>query len=107
MDVKELVGKKIRILRTKRRMTQFELAQKIGISQRSLSGIETGENFLTAETLNRVLISFGITLEDFFAVEHLKPENELIAELLDDIKSLKDIEKVRIIYKIVKAVLKD
>ncbi|MDO5438055.1 MAG: helix-turn-helix transcriptional regulator [bacterium] len=107
MTIKKLLGKKIKNLRVKRGLTQEKLAEMVGISQRSLSGIEIGENFLTAETLDKILNCLKISIEDLFAVEHLKPANDLTEELLDEIAALKDEEKIKTIYRVVKAILKD
>ena len=94
-------------LRVKNGLTQEKLAEMIGISQRSLSGIEIGENFLTADTLDKILISLDVTPDELFALEHLKPTSELVKELVYEIKSVKDEEKIKILYKIVKAVLRN
>ena len=107
MNLKQLIGKKIQILRIKRGLTQTELAKSVGISQRTLSGIEIGENFFTAETLQNIISSLGICLEDILTVEHLKPADILIRELIKDIKNLKDEDKIRNIYKVVKVLIKD
>lgn len=107
MTIKKLLGKKIKNLRVKRGLTQEKLAEMVGISQRSLSGIEIGENFLTAETLDKILNCLKISIEDLFTVEHLKPANDLTEELLDEIAALKDEEKIKTIYRVVKAILKD
>ena len=37
-----------------------ELSEKLGISQKSLSKIETGRNFLTSETLEKLLLIFDL-----------------------------------------------
>lgn len=51
MGVKEELGKKIKRMRLNRGLTQEQLAEAVDVSQRTLSGIEIGENFVTAETL--------------------------------------------------------
>lgn len=107
MTIKKLLGKKIRNLRVKKGLTQEKLAEMIGISQRSLSGIEIGENFLTAETLDKVINSLGIGIDELFTIEHMKPANELAEELVADIGSLRDEDKIKTVYKVVKAILAD
>ncbi len=107
MEIKQLFGKKVRNLRIKKGLTQDELAKMAGISQRSLSGIETGENFLSAETLTNLLKCFDISIDELFMIEHLKPTDELIKEISNDIKNLHDEEKIKTIYKLIKTVLRD
>lgn len=53
MNIKKQLGAKIKRLRQKRGFTQEQFAEKIDIAPRTLSGIETGENFLTADTLEK------------------------------------------------------
>ena len=50
MGIKKELGIKIKRMRAKRGLTQEKLAELVDISQRTLSGIENGENFCTAET---------------------------------------------------------
>lgn len=108
MDIKILLGKKIKYYRNLRGLTQEELAEALNISQRTLSGIECGDNFLSAKTLQGVLDTLAISPNELFQLEHLKPQKDLVAELFGDIKSIEDDEeKLKLIYKLVKAVIKD
>lgn len=52
MEVKSLFGKRLKELRLKNKLTQEELAEKIGLSSKTLSQIEVGNNFVSAETLD-------------------------------------------------------
>jgi transcriptional regulator with XRE-family HTH domain len=62
----ELVGRKIRQLRRQRKLTQTELADRIGIHQSDLSRMEQGEYKVGLDTLLRVLQTFNITIGEFF-----------------------------------------
>ncbi len=55
MGIKKELGKKIKKLRIERGYTQEILSEMVDISQRALSSIEVGENFVTAETLDKLL----------------------------------------------------
>ena len=57
--------------------------------------------------LSKTFAKQSLTELDFFPIEHLKPSGILVEELLEDIKTLKDENKIRIIYKVVKCILKD
>lgn len=108
MDIKSLFGKKIKQYRILRGYTQEQLAEMLNISQRTLSGIECGTNFLTAQTMEKILDVLKISPDELFYMEYLKPKKELILELVDDIKSQADNEeKLRTIYKVVKAIIRD
>lgn len=108
MGIKEEFGKKIKRMRVSRGLTQEMLAEQIDISQRALSAIETGENFVTAETLDKLLSALNTTTEDIFATNHLKNTEELIAQIDSNIKKLSiDPVKIEIIYTITKSLLKE
>lgn len=107
MNIKRQLGNKIKRLRQKRGFTQEQLAEKIQIAPRTLSGIENGENFMTAETLEKVFSALGVTGTELFAFDHLKPQEELIDEIVSDLHNIKDREKIETIYKIVKATICD
>lgn len=62
----ELVGRKIRRLRKERKLTQNDLAARIGIQQSDLSRIERGEYRVSLDTLFRMLAEFKVSVSEFF-----------------------------------------
>jgi transcriptional regulator with XRE-family HTH domain len=62
----ELVGRKIRQLRRQRKLTQVELAERIGIHQSDLSRMEQGEYKVGLDTLLRILQTFDMGIGEFF-----------------------------------------
>lgn len=72
----ELIGRKIRQLRRQRKLTQTELAERIGIHQSDLSRMEQGEYKVGLDTLLRILQTFDITMGEFF--EEGARETEII-----------------------------
>lgn len=66
MSQVELVGRKIRQLRRQRKLTQVELAGKIGICQSDLSRMEKGEYKVGLDTLLKVLGTFNLGIGEFF-----------------------------------------
>lgn len=108
MKIKELLGKKIKQYRILRGYTQEEFSELLNISQRTLSGIECGKNFLSSTTMDKILEVLKIKADDLFYLDYLRSDKELIEELKNDIQNLKsDPEKLRMAYKIIKAVIKD
>ena len=103
MDIKKELGAKIKRMRVKFGYTQEDLAEKMQIATRTLCGIENGENFVKAETLAKFCEIFSITCSELFAFDHIKPQEELKAEIIQDINNLKSREKMETLYKIVKA----
>ncbi len=108
MDLKKLLGKKVKQYRILRGLSQEKFSEMLNISQRTLSGIECGNNFLTAQTLEKIMEILKISPDDFFHIEYLKEPKELINELITEIKVLENNEeKLRLIYKIVQAIIKN
>ncbi|HYC59639.1 MAG TPA: helix-turn-helix transcriptional regulator [Thermoanaerobaculia bacterium] len=81
----ELVGRKIRQLRRQRKLTQVELAEKIGIHQSDLSRMEQGEYKVGLDTLLKILQCFDLSIGDFF------DENNRADTVLDKYRSLSPI----------------
>ena len=106
MNVKKTLGEKIKRLRKLRNLTQEELAEMIDIAPKNLSKIELGNNFVTAETLDKLLIALNTTTEELFANDHIKEPKELLAEIYTQLDSIKDNQqKLEMIYKIVGYIL--
>ena len=85
-------------------ISQEELAEKLEISQRSLSKIETGQNFVKSNTLEKLLTAFDISCNELFNFEHLNTSENLIDEIYKNIDSIKNNDYlVVILYKITKA----
>ena len=102
MSVKKSFGEKIKRLRKKRNLTQEELAEMINIAPRNLSKIEVGANFVTAETLEKLLAALNVTTEELFANDHIKDTKELLSEIYNQLDSIKnDSSKLETVYKMV------
>ena len=63
------IGKKIAYLREKNKMTQVELAKKLGIATQSIVNYETGKRLIPLDVLEKTAIYFGIPIEKFFNVK--------------------------------------
>ena len=55
MGIKKELGKKIKRMRLAKGYTQDKLSEIVDISQKALSSIEVGENFVIAETLDKLI----------------------------------------------------
>jgi len=103
LNIKKQIGLKIKQLRMQKGLSQEQFAEKIGIATRTLCGIEIGKNFFTADTLEKMLEILEITPQDLFKINHLKPQEDLVEEIITSIKNIKDREKIEKIYKIIKS----
>jgi len=77
------IGNRIREIRTSKKVTVSKLAQKIGVAQSFVSGIEAGTKKCSLENLDKICHALGITLHDFFA----PPEK---TELSPDLRQIFD-----------------
>ena len=77
-------NEKLKMIRTNKKLKMKDVAEKAGISQSSLSYIESGTNTPTIETLSNILSVYGMTLSDFFN------ENPNAIVLSDELKELID-----------------
>lgn len=67
MSVKsELVGSRIKFIRIGKRVSQRDVAAKVGISQAHMSNIECGRSHCTLENLIKLGEVFECPLRDFF-----------------------------------------
>lgn len=106
MNIKKELGNKIKHLRQKKGITQEQLAEMANISTRTLGGIEIGKNFMTAETMEKIVKCLEISLSELFDAEHFQPTKVLVQDLHDMINSIKDdSDKVKEVYKVVKALV--
>lgn len=101
MNIKKNFGKRIKEIRIGADLTQEQLAEKIGISPKSLSQIELGNNFVSAETLELICKTLKITPKSLFDFDYYDSNQEdFIKEINDKIKSnpntLKLIHKIAI-----------
>ena len=62
----QLMGTRIKNLRKEKKMSQEELASKLGISRSYLTKIENGQRGLSIEIMQKLCKVFNITMEEFF-----------------------------------------
>ena len=103
MDIKQKIGRRIKELRKSKKLSQEKLSEMVDIAQNSLSYIETGDNFFTAETLEKLISALDIEPQELFDFEHFKTNDELVQEI-NSILS-KNPEKIPEFYKILKAIV--
>ena len=104
MDIQKILGKRIQDYRKLNKYTQDRLAEIIGIDTISLSKIETGRNYPTAENLTKIADTLGIDIYELFVTDGIKSNEILLNEIYNDIKNFsKDNKKLHIIYTTLKS----
>ena len=103
-NIKKLLGKRIKLYREKANLTQEQLAEKIGINSRSVSIIECGINFVTAETLSLIAQALDVTPKALFDFDDEFTDTKTTKEKLLYLINQNE-DKIETIYKIVKGYL--
>ena len=96
----KMMGFRISTQRRELHMTQEELAEKVGVSVKHISAIETGRTRANIELLYDIATCLGVTI-DCFIFGIVKKSH--IEEIEDYLKECND-EEIKIIKKIVRAI---
>lgn len=78
----EKIGRFIRELRLEKKMTQQELAEKIGVTDRAISKWETGRGTPDITLLIPLSKELGVTLLELLSGEKIENENNAIIDLI-------------------------
>lgn len=87
MNIKQLLGKRIREIRLKNRFTQEKLAELAAIEIPSLSNIENGKNYPNHETLEKISAALSVRPFELFLFEYYNDKDSLIHEMLKYMKT--------------------
>ena len=102
LDIKKMLGERIKECRKKRKLTQGQLAEKIGINERSMSKIECGDSFITADTLTKILTILDIEAKELFNFESKKNISKIKDELCQAIQN--ETVDVELLYKFYRSI---
>ena len=105
MDRKQTIGSRIKNIRTKKKLTQEQLSEKVGINPKYLSSIERGLENPTLNTLIKVSESLNVNLDDVFSqlqIEDPAERKSLIISLLDQA----DDDQLKLAYKILSVIIR-
>lgn len=72
-EISKILGDRIRILRTEKKLSLEELGDRSNISPAHLGRLERGEKSATIDSLNKIVNALEITLEDLF--KYIQPSN--------------------------------
>lgn len=105
MDNLKLLGKRIKELRGKNKLTQDKFSEIIGLDVKQISNIETGACFTTMAMLEKMAECFGVEVSELFNFSHLKSKKELVPILIKRLKGASEGE-IQLIAKIINSVLR-
>ncbi len=103
MNIKKHLGRRIKELRKNRNLSQEKLSELVDVAQNTLSYIETGDNFCTAETLEKIITALDIEPQELFEFGHHRPQEQMLTEINKMLE--KNPDKIQEVYKIIKAII--
>ncbi len=104
MDIKKMIGARIKEIRTKKGITQEGLSERMEINPKYLSSIERGKENPTLNTLIKLSESLEVDLGEIFSfIEAEDPDKRRsqIISLLDEADS----EQLKMIFKVLSVVI--
>jgi transcriptional regulator with XRE-family HTH domain len=98
MDKAE-IGKKIKVIRLAEKMNQVNFAECLGVSQGSLSEIESGKSFPSIECLFELVNKFDVNLNSMINNQHNIPFHltQREQDLIRDVRKLQEIAKEEVV----------
>lgn len=99
-DIKKLLGKRIKEIRTAKHYTQEYLAELTGLGSTSISKIENGLYHPTDENLEKISKALEVEPYKLYKYNHLLPNSE-IREILHEIIDKISDDKLSVVYRVV------
>ena len=102
MGFKSDFGIRLKELRKRKNLSQEKFSEMINIAQNTLSSIETGTHFCSAETIERIINILEIEPTELFNFGYKNPKYKLLDNITFTLKNNPD--KIDEVWKIVKAI---
>lgn len=110
MNFEKCFGENIKKFRTAKKLSQEKLAEMLEISTNTVSKIERGKRFVTAETLIHIIKALDIMPHELFVFKNKESAKEIHNKILnflktDEIKN--DLNFLLLLYELIKEHLKN
>ena len=66
MDIKEIFGQKVKLMRKAKELSQEDLAKKSGLNRPYISAIEKGKRNISLEVIEKLAEALEIEIKEFF-----------------------------------------
>lgn len=103
-DTKSFLGKRIKEIRKGCRLSQEQLAERVGVDPRYISRIELGKCFPSLDTLERIAASLTVEIRELFEFSHFMPPALVSRQEVDKLLEGVDEQERQLILRITKAV---
>lgn len=90
MDLRRKFGLNVQKYRKLNKLTQEKLAENIGVDATTVSLIERGKCFASAENLVKIANALNINVADLFYFESINPNEETYSEILKLVELFKN-----------------
>ena len=97
MNIKKLLGKKLQDIRKHKKITQERLAEIVGVDTSSISNIENGKYYPSAENLDKIIETLGVMPHEIFLFESNASPDDLMNEMVTAMKNDKSL--IKLMYK--------
>lgn len=97
----KLIGKKIKEIRKRKKISQETLAEMVSMNQRSILRLENSQTIPTLESLEKIAKALDVEVSDFLNNEHLEDRAYLLGKINEIAQNLDD-KELRAFYKIIK-----
>jgi len=105
MEIKQMIGTRIKDIRIQKGLTQEQLAEKTDINSKYLSSIERGKENPTLNTLIKVAKALDASFDDVFSqLEIEDPEDRKV--LLMSLLNEADDEQLKLAYRILSVIIR-
>lgn len=104
MDVKVLLGKRIREYRLRKKMTQAALAELVHVEPKHISCIECGKNYPSADLLDKIATVLEIEHDLLYKFRHLQEPTDLKSEIIRYMDML-DYSQLQVMYRFIRAMV--
>ena len=105
-STKELLGKRIKELRRIRKLSQEQLSTIINIDPKHISRIEVGGSYPSFDTLEKLGKALNVEIKDFLEFEHEFKNQKELKKSLNDLLKDADLEMLKLVVKVVKAMVR-
>lgn len=93
MNLKKCFGQNVQKYRKYRNLTQEKLAELVGVDVTSISAIETGKYFPSADNLVKIVEVLQVQFSDLFEFDSLMSNEEIFNDIVEIISAFKDDKK--------------
>ena len=93
MNLKKCFGQNVQKYRKYRNLTQEKLAELVGVDVTSISAVETGKYFPSADDLTKIVEVLQVNFSDLFEFDSLVSNEEIFNDIVEIISAFKDDKK--------------